>query len=160
MIRDRLVVGIRNNGLLEKLQMDSESTVEKAVTKIKQHEQIKKQQSIVRDRSTTKQKETNVDFLKFKNKSHKYQTGKSTYGTTYSDTLKGQKSCRCGKAPPHSLNNCAACEAENAKKGDVFQLCVDLVEWGQSLKRKVTTHFSWGQYPQVPNSKHGKEQQK
>lgn len=37
MIRDRLVVGIRHHGLSERLQMDSELTLEKAVTTIRQH---------------------------------------------------------------------------------------------------------------------------
>lgn len=39
MITDRLVVGIRHQGLSESLQMDSELTLAKAVLKIKQHEE-------------------------------------------------------------------------------------------------------------------------
>ena len=42
LIRDRLVVGIRHQGLSESLQMDSELTLAKAVLKIRQHEEIKK----------------------------------------------------------------------------------------------------------------------
>lgn len=42
MIRDRLVVGIRHHSLSEKLQMDSELTLEKEVTTIRQHKEIKK----------------------------------------------------------------------------------------------------------------------
>lgn len=43
MIRDRLVVGIRDHGLSERLQLDPELTLSKAVTKIRQNEEIKKQ---------------------------------------------------------------------------------------------------------------------
>lgn len=49
MIRDRLVVGIRHHGLSEKLQIHSELTLEKAVITIRQHEEIKKQQPMVRE---------------------------------------------------------------------------------------------------------------
>lgn len=89
MIRDRLVVGIRHNGLSERLQMDGELTLEKAIVKIRQHEEIKKQQPIVRE--TTDQKEANVDLLKFRKKSHKDQTGKTAYKKGQTDWQKEQK---------------------------------------------------------------------
>lgn len=117
MIRDRLVVGIRHHGLSEKLLMDSELTLKKAVTTIRQHEVIKKQQPVVRETKTTEQKEANVDLLKFKKKSHReYQTGKTTYGNRQKDFQKGHECYgRCGKGPAHSLNDCAAWEAECRK---------------------------------------------
>ena len=132
MIRDRLVVGIRHHGLSERLQMNSELTLEKAVTAIRQHEEIKKQQPIVRETNTQEQKGANVDLLKFKKKSHReYQTGKTTYGKGQKEFQKGQKSCgRCGKVPTHSLNNCAAREAEcrNVARKGILQLSADQVE--------------------------------
>ena len=48
MIRDRIVVGLRDAKLSEKLQLDSELTLEKAVTQVRQAEAIKKQQPLVR----------------------------------------------------------------------------------------------------------------
>ena len=65
-IRDRLVVGIRLHGLSDSLQMDSELTLAKAVQKIRQHEEIKKQQTVVRVTVNPDQKEANVDMVKFK----------------------------------------------------------------------------------------------
>lgn len=117
MIRDRLVVGIRHHSLFEKLQMDSELTLEKAVTTIRQHEEIKKQQPIVKETKTTDQKEANTDSLKFKKKPHReYQAGKTTYGKGQKDFQKGHKCCgRCGKGPAHFLNNCAPRDAEFRK---------------------------------------------
>lgn len=128
MIRDRLVVGIRHQGLSEKLQMDSELTLERAVTTIRQHEEIKKQQPIVRDTKVTEQGEANVDLLKFKKKPYREnQSGRTSYGKGQKEFHKGKKTCgRCGKGPPHSLNNCAAREAECRrcrKRGHFAAVC-------------------------------------
>ena len=41
MIRDRIVVGIRDSRLAEKLQLDSELTLSKAVTQVRQAEAVK-----------------------------------------------------------------------------------------------------------------------
>ena len=43
MLRDRLVVGIRDRALSEKLQIDAELTLEKAKTAIRQREAVKEQ---------------------------------------------------------------------------------------------------------------------
>ena len=48
MIRDRIVVGIRDFSLSEKLQLDAELTLTTAVAKLRQAEQIRKQQPILR----------------------------------------------------------------------------------------------------------------
>ena len=48
MIRDRIVVGIRDSRLAEKLQLDSELTLSKAVTQVRQAEAVKEQQHLVR----------------------------------------------------------------------------------------------------------------
>jgi len=48
MIRDRIVVGIRNSQLSEKLQLDSGLTLEKAVTHVRQSEAVKQQQPLLR----------------------------------------------------------------------------------------------------------------
>ena len=48
MIRDRLVVGIRNEKLSEKLQINASLTLESAVQQARQSESVKKQQAIIR----------------------------------------------------------------------------------------------------------------
>ena len=48
MIRDRIVVGIRDSQQSEKLQMDPNLTLEKAVAQSRQAESVKKQQAIIR----------------------------------------------------------------------------------------------------------------
>ncbi|KAL5016990.1 hypothetical protein ScPMuIL_006579 [Solemya velum] len=59
MIRDRIVVGIRDSKMSEKLQLDPNLTLEKAVAQVRQREAVQKQQSVVRDESGT----TSVDAI-------------------------------------------------------------------------------------------------
>ena len=58
MIRDRLVVGLRDANLSEKLQLDSELTLEKAIAMACQSESVKLQQATVRG----EQKIVNVEL--------------------------------------------------------------------------------------------------
>ena len=53
MIRDRIVVGIRDASLAEKLQLDSELTLTKAVTLVRQAEAVKQQQPLLRGQNHT-----------------------------------------------------------------------------------------------------------
>ena len=47
MFRDRIVVGISNAQLSEKLQLDSKLILEKAVTQVRQSKGIKQQQALL-----------------------------------------------------------------------------------------------------------------
>ena len=47
MIRDRLVVGLRSAKLSEKLQLDAELTLEKAITLVRQSEEVRLQQAVL-----------------------------------------------------------------------------------------------------------------
>ena len=48
MIRDRIVVGIRDKALSEKLQLEADLTLEKAVNFARQKENVRKQQGFLR----------------------------------------------------------------------------------------------------------------
>ena len=48
MILDRIVVGLTDASLAEKLQLDPEFTLKTAITKAQQSEMVKKQQAVVR----------------------------------------------------------------------------------------------------------------
>ncbi|XP_064479249.1 uncharacterized protein LOC135392471 [Ornithodoros turicata] len=52
LIRDRLVVGLRDRRLSERLQLDSELKLEKAVSMARNSEAVKGQQSVLRGRET------------------------------------------------------------------------------------------------------------
>ena len=62
MIRDRIVVGLLNANVWIKLQTDPELTFKKAITLVRQHESVIKQQEVVRG----DQKQQNVDTVEFK----------------------------------------------------------------------------------------------
>ena len=47
LIRDRIVVGIMDSKLSERLQIDSDFTLEKAVTTVRQTEMVHQQQSTI-----------------------------------------------------------------------------------------------------------------
>ena len=47
MIRDRIVVGLRDAALSEKLQLDSKLTLEKAVTIVWKAKTVRQQQTVV-----------------------------------------------------------------------------------------------------------------
>ena len=59
MIRDRIVVGLLDNTLSEKLQLDVRLTLETAVTIAHQSEEVHKQQTVVRGKAT----DLNTDFV-------------------------------------------------------------------------------------------------
>ena len=48
MIRDQIVVGIRDSNLSEKLQLDDKLTLETAIQRVLKSETIKQQQSLLR----------------------------------------------------------------------------------------------------------------
>jgi len=55
MVWDRIVVGIRDSNLLEKLQMDSKLTLEKAISMARCNKSAKQQQTTVRNELTEQQ---------------------------------------------------------------------------------------------------------
>ena len=63
LIRDRIVVGLRDAKISEKLQLDPALTLEKAVTQARQKEAVHKQQSIVRSYVLSENK---IDSVKFR----------------------------------------------------------------------------------------------
>ena len=67
MIRDRIVVGLRDAKLSEKLQLDPELTLTKATTQARQSEAVKKQQALLRsDFKEPAESKRDVDAVKAK----------------------------------------------------------------------------------------------
>ena len=103
MILDRLVVGLRDLKLSEKLQVDADLTREKAVNASRQSETVKKQQDVVRPKQNIDNKHISVNavykkhykpkkpeskskFLKKKNEKYNYKRGQLVIPTgRYSD---------------------------------------------------------------------------
>ena len=97
MIRDRLVVGIRDTGLSQQLQLSAELTLEKAKTKVHQREAVGEQQKELQS------PETSLGEVRPKRPSNRKSTrnrGKERNGRCKSNALPATVSCsRCGKEP-------------------------------------------------------------
>ena len=108
MVRDRIVVGIRDSQLSEKLQMDSKLTLEKATAMARQSESVKLQQRTVRNDLL---REAQIELVK-------KQTHKQPYSHHSKDSSRPQNpparpnNCsRCGQTPSHGRVHCPASEA-------------------------------------------------
>ena len=126
MIPDRIVVGIRNTSLSEKLQLDAELTLTTALAKVRQAEVVKKQQTLLRGETpaTTGKHDTPVGAVERGRRSNR-QAWKPKSATTAQpsrisqskrskskDPLQSQGTCtRCGRSPTRDRRACPAREA-------------------------------------------------
>lgn len=111
MIRDRIVVGIRDHKLSERLQLDPDLTLEKAKTLVRQREAVQEQQSALRGNP---RHESTVDYVRRKPQGKREQ--KRAGSVRRPGEQKPQHKCsRCGKGPhpryscPASKSVCHAC---------------------------------------------------
>ncbi|UYV63703.1 K02A2.6-like [Cordylochernes scorpioides] len=117
MIRDRIVVGVKNLQLLEKLQLEPNLTLERAIQAACQTECVKQQQTILR--STTTQA-ANVDQV-YEKKKPPPRRFNSTFGkrdaskkSKFQKWSKPEKSgcIRCGASKFHPYKDCPAKEVK------------------------------------------------
>ena len=143
MIRDRIVVGLRDDKLSEKLQMDASLTLVKAVNQARQSEAVKGQQHAIRNPSSVDSDD--VDSVKSskgkrwnqRRKPHPYKSepakkisdNKSTMGRPNSQRSRYGTSSRCswcGHSPNHDRANCPAYDAvcnASYKVGHFAKVC-------------------------------------
>ena len=100
MIRDRIVVGIRDSQLSEKLQMDPNLTLEKAVAQSRLAESVRKQQAIIRCGQSQPQP-ANIDAVSPGRQQQQPAIRKSTQLTQGTQS----KCPNCGKGFPHDRRN-------------------------------------------------------
>ena len=121
MIRDRIVVGLLDAKLSEKLQLDPELTLSKAVTQVRQAEAIKQHQALLWGDTPSmcmgaRNPDTHVGAVK-----------KSKQFTQRADKLSPTSTCgRCGKSPSHERQQCPAGDAichKCAKRGHFKSVC-------------------------------------
>ena len=130
LIRDRLVVGLSNVSLSEKLQLDRDLTLETAITKTRQSEEVRRQQSDLRGENSGASRCSNVDavhaksYRKFPSKPQAQSPGK---GKPNAWPQSGSKACyRCGKMPSHGIMECPAKDAvchNCGKNGHYGKVC-------------------------------------
>ena len=112
MICDRIVVGLRNAAPSEKLQLDPDLNLDKAVKEARESESVKQQQTLLRNDFQEEQvidaleKQFHRSFGNFKRKPEKDtpQTPPETCS-------------RCGRSPEHSRQQCPAREEQCHKCG-------------------------------------------
>ncbi|KAL7881030.1 hypothetical protein SRHO_G00032840 [Serrasalmus rhombeus] len=115
LIRDRIVVGILDSRLSERLQLDAELTLEKAITQVKQSAAVKKQQPVLRGAESTAGQ---VEAITKKQKGRK---------VGYEKTDSTAVGCgKCGNMKKHPWKECPARDAECRKchkKGHYAKTC-------------------------------------
>ena len=116
MIRDRIVAGIRDRAVAERLQMDSELTLEKAIQMTRESEMLKSQQSTVR----AQQQEQSGTMVNYVESKHKLLPAKSN------PHYKSDSRCgRCGRTfhPPYQCPARDAVCRKCLKKGHFQHMC-------------------------------------
>jgi len=108
MIRDRIVVGLQDAAIAEKLQLDPDLTLKKAITTVQQSETVKRQQATVRGENPS------VDSVHCKKFCKDKKLPVPSSCAPQNDTC-----TRCGKSPSHRRQHCPAREAtcHKYKKG-------------------------------------------
>ncbi len=123
-MRDRLVVGLQDAALSEKMQLDKNFTLTKAITMARQSEEIRHQQSDLRGEANASK--VALDAMHFKkdeqrkNKVKELPQGRQKPFKKPIQTKGGYKSCnKCGKMPSHPTSQCPAksVECHNCGKG-------------------------------------------
>ena len=130
MIRDRLVVGIRDIALLQKLQLDAALTLEKAKRNIRQREALSEQQRIL-----GAPEEMRVDQLHYRNRKypprgkrpqthapHAHRPDAPIRTETAGSERTGKTCSRCGRGS-HPRDKCPAKDAVCHKCGHYSSQC-------------------------------------
>ena len=134
LIRDRIVVGLADARLSERMQMDQDLNLEKAINMARQSEEIKKQQNTLRnDASSVVQMDAaTVDRVfegrkqREKPKFNKYKSdGAKSHFSSQSRHPHNSQCYKCG-GPPHHRHECPANDAKChscGKKGPFQRVC-------------------------------------
>ena len=120
MIHDHIVVGLKDASVAQKLQMDHELTLEKAVALARQSETVKTQQLVVRPPAIDDS--VSIETIKGNRQMYRKKPQKSS-GMQRQDN---PVCTRCGKSPPHTKEKCPAKDAicrRCSKKGHFQKLC-------------------------------------
>ncbi|UYV62886.1 hypothetical protein LAZ67_2002246 [Cordylochernes scorpioides] len=124
LIRDRIVVGVRDKALSERMQLDSELTLEKAVKMVRQQEAVRQQQ-VDLQRPSTSQKVNQVKF------NSKKQSPKQQQQPSRKKEKSAKTRSRCPKCGGFTHREGQACRAEGqrcnlcSKTGHFANCCPD-----------------------------------
>ena len=129
LIRDRIVVGLADIRLSERMQMDKDLTLDKAINMARQSEEIKRQQASLRG-DTSANVARSVDRVAFKGKQQYQKKPNPKFQKERVKHVNSEKSkqCRkCGKSPSHPPSQCPANDVTCrgcGKKGHYQRVCL------------------------------------
>ena len=131
LLRDRIVVGLQDASLSEKMQLDKNLTLTKAIQMARQSEEIRCQPSDLRGHANSSK--IAVDAMHFKkskqlrSKFRELPQGQQKPFKKPIQTKGGYKSCnKCGKSPSHPASQCPAKDVEChncRKRGHYGRVC-------------------------------------
>lgn len=121
------MVGLNDLRLSERMQLDKDLTLEKAIGMPRQTEAVKQQQSNLHAEGVNSKPSGSVDRVISKGKSFKSrQIGKGGYGAKEKYKQSQSRCHKCGKSPAHPKAHCPAnsvlCHA-SGKKGHYQKVC-------------------------------------
>ena len=128
LIRDRIVVGIRDKNLSERLQLESELTLSKAINAVRQKEVVKKQQNLMSFKAFSAQQ--TVDAVKSSKQRNPSRGKGADVDSRYNKSEKNQNKqsatkCERCSGPPHQKQ---ACPARNSKSATSTLVNVSFME--------------------------------
>ncbi|CAB3990219.1 Hypothetical predicted protein [Paramuricea clavata] len=132
LIRDRIVVGLRNKKLSEKLQLVPDLTLAKAMAQARQSEEIKEQQNIIHGQKSTGSSEHNIDNISKNRKQpsrdsrEKNLTTENTAKWTANPNVRGVSDQRtpgnCAQQKGHWAKACRSQASQQLRKKQVNEL--------------------------------------
>jgi len=140
MIRDRIVVGLLDETLSMKLQLDSELTLEKATAAAWQHESVGQQQEVIRSGQAAINVEAVVQSKILSSKGKASQSKQQFPSVQNPFNQQQQLMCtRCGKALFYPKHQCPARDAKCHKCRKIGHF------W--SIGRSVWGNCNWTSWP-------------
>ena len=133
MVRDRIVVGLKDKTLSEKLQLEADLTLEKAINQARQKELVRQQQGIIRQEGPSA---SNVDRVKSTRPRPKDKF-KTSFKTSNKVKDRNQTCGRCG-GKPHKRNECPA-------KDSICNSCKRKGHWKKCCKTKTVSEIQSNQ---------------
>lgn len=145
MIRDRIVVGLIDANVSQKLQLDSDLTLKKAQDIVRETDAVKKQQSELRNKADFLNND--IDFIRSTKhkKSRREQNNKATGKSNQKDLPSKQSCFRCGKNQYHSREKCPA-------KNSICNKCSKVGHWAKVCRTKVVAEVVKGNSDDDANS--------